>query len=134
MAGYALVWKDTPNPYLQGVIDNRNYVHLFYSLGINVASDGRITSTLWDGPAFNAGIVNGAQIVAVGGEAFSPAVIKDAVTAAQDSDAPIELLVKRGERYDTVPVDYHGGLRYPWIEPKAEGEQPFDLLLSPVTD
>jgi hypothetical protein len=30
-----------------------------------------------------------------------------------------------------VPVDYHGGLRYPWIEPAAPGEQPLDRLLAP---
>ena len=33
----------------------------------------------------------------------------------------------------TVPVDYHGGLRYPWIEPAAAGEQPLDRLLAPRT-
>jgi hypothetical protein len=31
----------------------------------------------------------------------------------------------------TVPIDYHGGLRYPWIEPVGPGEQPLDRLLAP---
>jgi hypothetical protein len=43
------------------------------------------------------------------------------------------LLVKRNEEFVTVPVDYHGGLRYPWIEPAAKGEQPLDRLLAPRT-
>ena len=68
------------------------------------------------------GIVDGAQIVAVDGEAYSADAIKDAITAAKDGSEPIELLVKRGERYMTVPIDYHGGLRYPWLEPVGDGE------------
>ena len=33
--------------------------------------DGKVTATLWDSPAFDAGMVDGAQIVAVDGEAYS---------------------------------------------------------------
>lgn len=29
---------------------------------------------------------------------------------------PIQLLIKRGDRYMTVAVNYHGGLRYPHLE------------------
>ena len=44
---------------------------------------------------------------------------------------PIELLVKRGTRYLTVPVAYHGGLRWPWLERAGSGEQGLDRLLAP---
>jgi hypothetical protein len=30
-----------------------------------------------------------------------------------------------------VPVPYYGGLRFPWLEPVAAGEQGFDRLLAP---
>ena len=137
MAGYRLVWKDEPNPYAKGRLASSKAVDLFYSLGLSLDSSGKVTSTRWDGPAFNAGIVNGAQIVAVNGEAFSSSVITEAVTAAKDGEAPIELLVKRGERYDTVPVSYDGGLRYPWIEPVDESSpdtmRGLDRLMAPLT-
>ncbi|RPF71225.1 M61 family metallopeptidase [Aurantiacibacter spongiae] len=133
MAGYELVWKDTPNPYAKGRMDNGDYVDLFYSLGMSLSVSGTVVSTLWDGPAFAAGIVNGAEIVAVNGEEFAPDTIRDAVTAARDSREPIELLVKRGERYDTIAIDYHGGLRFPWIEPTGDGEQGLDRLLAART-
>ena len=84
-------------------------------------------------PAFNAGAVKGAQVIAVNGKAYGGDTIKDAVTAAKTGTAPIALLIKRGDRYMTVTVDYHGGLRYPWIEPAAAGEQPLDRLLAPKT-
>ena len=129
MAGYELVWKDEPNPYAKGRMQYSNYLDLFYSLGVNLSSDGTVTSTLYDGPAFDAGIVNGAQIVAVNGNAYSADTMREAITAAKDDSDPIELLVKRGERYDTVPILYDGGLRYPWIEPTGDGEQGLDRLL-----
>ncbi len=133
MAGYQLVWKDTPNPYAKGRMQGGKYLDLFNSLGINLDNDGKVTSTLWDGPAFNAGIVNGAQVVAVNGTAYSSDTIKDAVAAAKSGSEPITLLVKRGDRYDRVAIDYHGGLRYPWIEKTGKGKQGLDLLLAPRT-
>jgi hypothetical protein len=69
--------------------------------------------------------------MAVNGKAYDGHTIKEAVTAAKASKEPIELLIKRGDRFMTVPVDYHGGLRYPWIEPASAGEQPLDRLLAP---
>jgi predicted metalloprotease with PDZ domain len=132
-AGYRLVWKDEPNPYNKGASEKSGAIALGYSLGLDLDRDGKVTGTMWDSPAFDAGIVTGAQIVAVNGEAFSKDVISTAITSAKGGKEPIELLVKRGDRYLTVPIAYHGGLRYPWIEPVSEGEQPLDRLLAPRT-
>lgn len=131
MAGYHLVWKDEPNAYDKGRSGNAKYLNLLYSLGVNVGSDGTVTATRWDGPAFNAGLVNGAKIVAVNGETYSEDRIKRAVTAAKDGKDPIQLLVQRGDRFLTVPVDWHGGLRYPWLEKTVKGAVPLDRLLAP---
>jgi hypothetical protein len=59
--------------------------------------------------------------------------MRQAVIAAKDRPEPIRLLVKRGETVTPVTLDYHGGLRYPWLEPKGAGEQPLDRLLAPRT-
>ena len=134
MAGYELVWKETPNPYAKGRMDNAKTLDLFYSLGMNVSQDGTVASTLYDGPAFDVGIVNGAQIVAVNGQAYSSDTIKDAITAAKGGSDAIQLLVKRGDRYDTIAIPYHGGLRYPWIEPTGKGTQGLDRLLAARAD
>ena len=133
-AGYRLVWKEEPNPYEKGRMASSSYLNLQNSLGINLNKEGEVTSTMWDGPAFDAGIVDGAQIVAVNGESYSEDRIKAAITAAKDGETPIELLVKRGDRYLTMPIAYHGGLRYPWLEPAGEGEQALDRLLRARTN
>ena len=132
-AGYRLVWKDEPNPYEAGRMSGNSYLNLQNSLGVNLASDGRVTTTLWDSPAFNAGIVNGAQIVAVNGESYSADRIKRAITAAKGGTEPMVLLVKRGDRYLEVPVPYSGGLRYPWIERLGDRETGLDQLLEART-
>jgi predicted metalloprotease with PDZ domain len=127
--GYRLVWKEEPNPYEKGRMGDTGYLNLQNSLGINVDKDGTVSLAHWGTPAFDAGVVRGAQIVAVDGEAYSTDRLKRAITAAKGGDRPIVLLVKRGERYLETPIRYDGGLRYPWVEPAGEGEQPLDRLL-----
>jgi hypothetical protein len=61
----------------------------------------------------------GTQIVAVGGTTFSADLVKEAIKNAKTTGAPLELLVKNGDRYRTVRIDYRGGLRYPRLEPNA---------------
>ena len=132
-AGYRLVWKDELNPYDKGRYGNAGTLNLQYSLGITLDKDAKVTATLWNSPAFNAGIVNGAQIVAVNGQAYSQDVLTSAISAAKNGSELIELLVKRGDRYLTVPVDYHGGLRFPWLERVGDRETGLDRLLAPRT-
>jgi predicted metalloprotease with PDZ domain len=132
-AGYRLVWKEVPNPYEQGLATNGKYLSLNNSLGITIDKDGKVTSTRWDSPAFNAGIVSGTKIVAVNGTAYDPDVMKAAITGAKGGKAPIELLVQRGDRFLTVPISYTEGLRYAWLERSSPGTAPvgLDHLLAP---
>ena len=65
---------------------------------------------------FKAGTVRGQQIVAVNGLAFTVQRLKTAVTDNEKGGHPIALLMKDGERYRTVTIDYRDGLRYPHLE------------------
>jgi len=62
------------------------------------------------------------QLIAVDGRAYKAERLKEAITAAKTSKAPIQLLVKDAEVYKTVPIAWSGGLRYPKLEriPGAE--------------
>ncbi len=130
--GYRLIWRNVPNPYDKARLDDRKTVSLYHSLGLTLDREGTVTGTRWDSPAFDAGIVNGARIVAVNGRAYDADKLNRAITAAKASTSPIELLIKRGDRFLTVPVDYHGGLRWPWLErASGKGVAPLDALLAP---
>lgn len=131
-AGYRLVWKPDPNPYDKGRLANAKAFSLFHSLGINLDRDGRVSACRWDSPAFNAGVVSGARIVAVNGQVYDPDTLREAVRAATSTKDPIRLIVQRGDRVDQVAIDYHDGLRYPWLEPAVPGKAaPLDALLAP---
>ena len=128
--GYRLVWKDKPNSYDEGRYGNAKTTSLTYSLGTSLDKDGKVTAVLWDSPGFDAGLVTGSQILAVNDVAYSEDAIKEAITAAKGTKEPLRMIVKRGESVRTVPVEWHGGLRYPWLEKTAKGEAGLDRLLA----
>ncbi len=131
MAGYRLVWKEEPNPYRAGQMRTGKYLDLLYSLGVQLNAEGEVTQTVWESPAFEAGIVDGVKILSVDGQAYSTDRILQAITAAKTSGKPVELVVQRASRIRSVAIDYADGLRYPWLEPAAAGEQGLDRLLAP---
>ena len=123
--GYRLVYTETPTDYLRSSETRRGATDLTYSLGLVIGRDGRTTDVLWDGPAYKAGLTIGTQVVAVGGTTYTADLLKDAVRNTKSSSAPIELLVKNGDSYRTIRLDYHGGLRYPRLE--RDGVKPARL-------
>jgi predicted metalloprotease with PDZ domain len=132
-AGYKLVWKDTPNPYDKGRAAYAKGLNLFHSLGLTLDKDGKVTSVRWDSVGFNAALVTGTKIIAVNGLAYSEDGLKTAITEAKGSDRKITLITQRGEKVQTVALDYHDGLRYPWLEKTSDDKSVagLDLLLSP---
>lgn len=118
--GYRLVWKDKPSAYGKSAEAVGKGTDLTYSIGLSLNATGALTAVQWDGPAFKAGLVVGAQIVAVNGETWSSDRLKRIVTLAKDGTSPIELIVKTGEQYRVVRLAWTGGLRYPHLE-RIEG-------------
>ena len=129
--GYKLVYSDAPTDYFKASETRRKIADLTYSLGCVVAVEGRLTDVLWNGPAFRQGLTVGSQIVAVNGTAYDPDRLRDAVKAAKTARDPIELLIRNGDRYRTVRVDYHDGLRYPRLERDASVPSRLDEILTP---
>ncbi|CAN5353659.1 M61 family metallopeptidase [soil metagenome] len=92
-----------------------------YSLGFTLTgATNRISSILWGGPAYDASIGAGWDLIAVNDTAATPEVLRDAVMAARGGTTPIILILKNGTRFRTVALDYHEGLRYPRLE-RIEG-------------
>jgi predicted metalloprotease with PDZ domain len=100
-------------------------------LGLVVGRENKLTDVLWGGPAHAAGLTAGTQIIAVDGLAYDNDRLKDTVTAAKTNSAAIELLIKNGDRYSTVHIDFHDGLHYPHLERDANVPARLDQILSP---
>ncbi len=127
--GYRLIYSDVESDYLASAEKIRKITDFSFSLGLAVGKEGMLTDVAWDGPAFKAGLTAGNQIVAVNAEAYDPDTLKDAVRAARGGAAPIALLVKDNDRFRTVAIAYHDGLRYPHLEPVAGGKASLDDIL-----
>ena len=128
--GYRLIYTESPTDYAKSDEARRKITDLTYSLGLVLNKDGELTAVQWEGPAFKAGLADGVKLIAVNGLAYEADRLKDAVTAAKGGKEPLELLVKAGERYRTVAIDYHDGLRYPRFERIAGTPARLDDILA----
>jgi predicted metalloprotease with PDZ domain len=117
-AGWRLAWTETESETQRTrKRGGETTSHFAFSLGLTVGEkEGTIKSVEWDSPAFKAGLAGGVKIVAVGMEEYKPERLALAITANKDGQHPIELLVKEGERFRVVKIDWRGGLRYPTLE------------------
>ncbi len=129
--GYDLVFTEEPTKWVKMAQQKGKYADFTYSLGFNASNEGNISSVIWDSPAFNAGLTVTNQILAVNGRQYSGDALKDAVTAAKGTTQPITLLVKDGDAYRTVNLDWHQGLRYPRLVKTGKGPGTLDALLAP---
>jgi predicted metalloprotease with PDZ domain len=131
--GYKLVYTETQGDYQSGGDDQRKRVSLLFSIGIEIDEkdkEGTIDQVVWDSPAFKSKLTEGMQILAVNGVAYSADVLKDAIRAAKNSNAPIELILKGGDRFMVANLDYHAGLRYPHLERDASQGKLLDDILA----
>jgi predicted metalloprotease with PDZ domain len=133
--GWKLVYTDQESEYEKEYNSrpqsSRHMYNFAWSIGLTMNDNGQINDVRWDGPAFKAGVSTGATVVAVNGQNYSTDVLKSAITAAKDSSAPIQLLLKYQGGYRTVSVDYHGGLQYPHLV-RVEGTPDYlDEIIAP---
>ena len=133
--GYNLVYTDKPSDYQSVTEDQRKRIDLLNSIGIEIddkdgGKEGTLSQVIWDSPAFKAKLTEGAQILAINGIAYDADVLKDAIRAAHGKSAPIELIVKIGDRYMVANLDYHDGLRYPHLERDTAQPARLDEILA----
>ena len=129
--GYRLVWRETPNDYSKALNKELDRVDFAYSLGLSLNPANRVTAVRWGSPAFDAGLTSGWEVVAVNGRAASADAISEAITASKGNTTPIEMMLKKGDRFRTIAFDYHGGLRYPHLERIAGTPDRLGEILSP---
>jgi predicted metalloprotease with PDZ domain len=127
--GYRLVYVPEQSSFLKQNEKARKISDFSYSLGLVVGDGNTVTATIWNSLAFQAGIDVGSQIQAVDDEAYSADVMKAAIVAAKDRKEPIRLIIRNGDRFRTVSIDYHGGPRYPKLEKIGAGKTGLDRLL-----
>jgi predicted metalloprotease with PDZ domain len=128
--GYKLVYNDT-EPDAMKHSDPSRGAFFATSLGFSVSGTGDIDNVWWDSLAFKAGITPDVQLQAVNDQKYSAAVLRDAILAAEKTQDPIKLLLKRDDKFLTISLNYHGGMRYPHLERVESAPDLLDPILSP---
>lgn len=131
--GWRLVYTESPSEFTR-LSDSGNEIDSFlYSIGLSLQRTGRIAEVTWEGPAFVAGLAPGMLIVAVNGRAYTAVVLREAIRQAKgDAEAAkLELLVRKGDLYQTVALDYREGLRYPKLERTDGTDDRLGAILRP---
>ena len=129
--GYTLTYSETPTDFFKKMEARAKIAHFGYSLGFIVGRENKLSEVLWDTPAYRAGLTVGTQLIAVNGVAYDKDRLLAIIKTAKTDNAPIEFLVKNGERYSTVRIDYHGGSRYPHLTRNAAVPARLDAILAP---
>jgi predicted metalloprotease with PDZ domain len=131
--GYKLVYSDQPNDYTQAQTAATGTTLAWWSIGIDVTSDGHIDDVLVGSAADKAKLGPGMQIIAVNGRQFSGQLLNDAIRDAKGNTNPISLIVANTGTYRVIALDYHDGLRYPHLERVEGTSDRLDDILKPMT-
>jgi predicted metalloprotease with PDZ domain len=129
MSGWKLVFNSKP------VATGRptSGVSAPYSIGLRVRDDGRVADSIWNGPAFKAGVEPGMEVVGVNGRVYTPELLSAAIKNSNKSSQPITLLVVDDDYYRTCVINYHGGDRYPHLVRNPGKPDYLDVLLKPLS-
>ncbi|MTV39360.1 M61 family metallopeptidase [Duganella radicis] len=131
-AGWKLVYTEQQTAFLKAQEDLSKSANFQYSLGFSVGAEGKLESFIWEGVGFQAGLSGNTTLLAVNGRAYKPELLRAAVTAAKDGKEPIKLLVRKGNLYREVALDYHDGLKYPRLERIAGTPDRLAAILQPL--
>lgn len=125
--GYRLAFTETPSAFATASEATSGSTDLTYSLGLTVGREGAVTNVAWEGPAYDAGLAVGSTVVAVNGFTYDA----DRLRAAVRRKAPVELLVRTGDRFRTLAIPYADGLRYPQLQRVENTPARLDDILRP---
>jgi predicted metalloprotease with PDZ domain len=133
--GWKLLYTDVETEYQRGLEDQRKASDFIFSLGVNISvrEYGQLTEVLWGGPAYEAGLTVGTNVVAVNGREYRPDRLREAIVLARSSHTPIELIVKNLDRYRVVRIPYYEGLKYPRLERVEKTEDRLAAIMKPRT-
>ena len=131
--GYRIVYTDQPSEFIQARETATGDAQAWWTLGIDITSDGHIDDVLVGSVSDKAGLGPGMQIVAVNGRQYTASLLSDAITGAKDTKAPIELILVNTGYYKVVKIDYHDGLRFPHLERIEGTPDRLDDIVKPMT-
>jgi predicted metalloprotease with PDZ domain len=130
--GWKLVYTDTPSMLWKDGEDEGKAVNMIYSLGLKIKDDGLVRDVRLGSPAQKAGVAPSVKLVAINNRAYNSTVLRDAMKAAKKSPEPMEFLLRDGDIFKTVKVDYHDGVKYPHLERDPSKPDLLTQIIAPM--
>jgi predicted metalloprotease with PDZ domain len=129
--GWQLIYNDQPNEAerLRDLL--RKQANLMNTIGLVASDDGTLSTVLYDGPSFQAGLGPGMKITEVGGQKFTLDVLRGAVSAS--ATTPVTLKVANGPQLQDYTINYHGGAKFPHLQRIPNHADVLDEILHPLT-
>lgn len=131
-SGWRLTYTDTPSGLWKDAESEARGVNMSYSLGLKIRESGSVSDVKIGSPAQLAGIAPSVKVIAIDNRAYSPTVLHDAMKAATKSAEPMEFLLRDGDVFKTVKVDYHGGEKYPHLERDTSKPDLLSEIIAPL--
>jgi predicted metalloprotease with PDZ domain len=114
--GWRIVYTQKHNEFITAEEASDHGILGWYAYGADVSAEGLVQDVRENSAAWRAGLAPGMHVLAVNGQQFSSDTLEYAVKRAQRSPAPISLITTQTGWYQTLSLDYHGGIRYPHLE------------------
>ena len=119
-AGWRLAYTAKPNAFIMAGNADSHDIEGWYGYGAELSAEGVVRDVRQGSAAWRAGLAPRMHVLAVNNQAFTPEVLEYAIKRAVDSTAPISLITSQTGWFQTLSLDYHGGIRYPHLE-RIEG-------------
>jgi len=129
--GWKLIFNDQRSELWKARESVGKLSNFTYSIGLKVREDGTVSDVAIGGPAQRAGVAPGVKLIAVNKRQFTRVALREAI-AKTSSGESLELLVKSGEYYQSHPIDYRGGERYPHLERYSQARDWITAITSPL--
>jgi len=94
-SGWRLVYNDHPNWYQSLRERTTKQTDASFTLGMWVKQDGTIADVVYQGPAYEAGLVPGMKITSIDGRKYAEDVLVQETEAASGTSKPIEVGVEQ---------------------------------------
>ncbi len=131
LAGWKLVYDETPNQAMAEREARSKWYDWTFSLGMSVKDDGMLRDVIPGSPAAKAGLAPGMKLVAVDGRAWSKERVDAALAAHQRDGRPFEILASNDDFYRTYAVDYRDGAKNPHLV-RDTGPDLLSVLVKPL--
>jgi predicted metalloprotease with PDZ domain len=115
-AGWNVNYGKEPSELLKLTEAELKGVDLSSSIGLLLGGDGTVMDVVPGKSADKAGLGPHMKVVAVNGRRLSPERLKEAVAATAGGKEKLSLLVENGDFFQTLELQYAGGVRYPRLE------------------